>query len=41
MGLAFAVLFGIANPEALAGNWGADPRPRAGKVADVAMDLSA
>jgi hypothetical protein len=41
MGLAFAVLVGIAIPEVWAGSRGTDPRPRAGKVADGALDLSA
>jgi hypothetical protein len=41
MGLAFAVLFGIAIPEVLTGDRGADPRPLAGKVADDVLDLSA
>jgi hypothetical protein len=41
MGLAFAVVSGIANPEVLAGDPGTDPRPRAGKVADGVLELSA
>jgi hypothetical protein len=41
MGLAFTLVFGIAIPEVLAGDRGADPRPRAGKVADGALDLNA
>ncbi len=41
MGLAFAVLVGIAIPELLAGDRGTDPKPRAGKVAEGALDLGA
>jgi hypothetical protein len=41
MGLAFAMLVGIAIPGVVAGDRGIDPRPRAGKVADGALDLSA
>ena len=39
IGWAFAVVFGIANPEVFPSDLGTDPWPPAGKVADAALHL--
>jgi hypothetical protein len=41
IGWAFAVVFGIANPEVFPSDLGTDPWPPAGKVADAALHLIA
>ena len=40
IGLAFAVVFGIANPEVFPSDWGTGSRPPASKVADSVWGLS-